>query len=344
MLALFASVPLGLLALELIFRSLEPALPTHRLWHDSLPAVRVRQMLDVRRRVKHVDFVVCGSSVIHSGIDPAVVADRLGRETIGYNAALHRGFIDMVVPWVVTTVLPILRPRTVVLLADVFEVNDRGAALWDDTAKYRASLLGGDGVVAAIGRRLERISALFRHHRLLVRPRTLLAAVAHRRAGTTVPDDDVRGSRVSVGPNGEWTGFHGRRYLTTDAMRRHVTEGVLGDFVVGPRRLEIYERELQALQRVVPSIVLTTVPLSDDLLDALPRGEADATEARAALRAIADRLGIPMVEPRVTLTMDEHFADIAHLNERGMAAFSAALGDELAAVLSAASMLSPRAR
>ena len=311
---------------ELAFRVLEPALPTHRLWHDTLPAVRVRQMRELRREVGSVDFVLCGASVIHSGVDPAIVADAAGLPIVGYNAALHRGFYAMTGPWLTTTVLPMLRPTVLVLGATIFDLNDNGPLLHEEPERYRQSLLGRPGPVGAAARRLATVSALFRNHQLVIRPRLLARAVGHRRRGTVVPDVDVRGSKVSVGPHGEWTGFHGRSYLTTEAMHTHVAEGVLGDFHLGGQQLAIVERTVADLKKRVPQVLLTNVPISEDLAALLPNGQADIDAANGMLRAMAARLDVPFLDPDFDVVAERDFADVVHVNEHGMAAFSRTLG------------------
>ena len=319
----------GIAAAETAFRVLEPALPTHRLWHDTLPAVRVRQMRELRRSVGSVDFVLCGASVIHSGIDPALVAEAAGLPIVGYNAALHRGFYALTGPWLTTTVLPMLRPQVLVLGATIFDLNDNGPLLQEEPERYRRSLLGRPGAVGTVARRLATVSALFRNHQVAVRPRLLARAVAHRRRGTVVPDRDVRESKVSVGPHGEWTGFHGRSYLTTEAMRAHVGTGVLGDYVHGGEQLAIMERTIVELKQRVPHLVLTNVPLSEHLVELLPNGQADVDDASEMLRSMAARVGVTFLDPDFGLTAERHFADVAHVNEHGMAAFSRVLGEQL---------------
>lgn len=333
---IYLAAPIAfVVALELVFRILEPALPTHRLWYDTLPAVHLRQMRALRRRHGGADIVCSGSSVIHSGLDPAAIIAATGLPLVGYNAALHRGFYRIIGPWLERAVIPILRPRVLVLGVSLIDLNDNGPLLVEEPRKYERSLLGRSGPIGAIARRLEPVSALFRNHRMLLRPRTLVAAVAHRRAGTVLPDTDVRASRVSIGPNGEWTGFHGRGLLTTDAMFEHVAHGALGNYNPGGTQLAHVERIIGRLKRLVPLVVLTTIQVSTEVPPVVPRGQADFDDALVMLRAMAARLDVPLLEPDSQLRDDEDFADFVHCNERGMAKFSEALGAQLGAVLRA---------
>jgi len=319
---------------ELALRVLEPALPTHRLWHDTLPAVRVRQMKAFRKRWGRADVVFCGSSVVHSGIAPRAVAEGAGLPLRGYNAALHRGFYAVIGPWLTGTVIPMLRPRILVLGISIYDSNDNGPLLVEEPEKYRRSLLGRDGLVGAVARRLAMASALFRHHRVLIRPRVLLAAARCRAEGTVLPDADVRGSKVSVGDDGEWVGFHGRGFHTTEAMHDHLANGVLGNFCMGGEQLAIVERTVAALRPLVAQLVLTTVPMSRAITELLPNGRADLDDALVAIRAIAERAGVPLIEVDLDLEDEVHFADPAHVNEKGMDRFSRRLGVRLAEVLS----------
>lgn len=321
------------LATEVLFRWLEPALPPHRLWYDTLPGVRLRQMRALRRRQGGADLVFCGSSVVHSGLDPAAVIRASGIPMTGYNAAIHRGFYGVIGPWLERAVVPILRPEILVLPVGVHDLNDNGPLVLEETQKYGASLLGRDGLVGHLARLAEPVSAAFRHHHLLWRPRRLASAVRHRLAGTAVPDPDRRGSKVSLGPHGEWIGFHGRHFHTTEAMYDHLANGCLGDFHDGGRELARVERTVARMKELVPQVVLTTVPYSSAFPTILPNGQADIDAALVTFRAMADRLGVPLLEVDPEGSDETHYADLAHCNERGMAAWSESLGTLLGDLL-----------
>lgn len=321
------------LGIEGLFRFLEPALPPHRLWYDALPAVRLRQMRALRKTQGGADLVFCGSSVVHSGLDPAAVIEASGVPLTGYNAALHRGFYAVVAPWLERAVVPVLRPKILVLGVSVHDLNDNGPLLTEEPAKYRASLMGRGDLLGRVARRLEPISAAFRHHHLLWRPRQLASSIRHRLEGATAPDPDVRGSKVSLGPHGEWVGFHGREFHTTEAMYDHLAHGCLGDFHVGGTELARVERTIARMKELVPQVVLTTVPYSSQFTTLLPRGQADLDAARATFRAIAERLDVPFLEIDFEGADETHYADLAHCNERGMAACSTSLGTLLGDLL-----------
>lgn len=332
---LLALAALAVAVAELLFRYLEPALPPHHLWYDSLPAVHLAQMRRLRREKGGADLAFCGSSVVHSGLDPAAVIDAAGVPMVGYNAALHRGFFAAVGPWVERAVVPILRPKILVLGVAINDLNDNGPLMNEEPRLYNASLLGRSDVVGWLARRLEPISVAFRHHQILLRPKLLLAAVRHRRAGTVMHDNDKRASKVSLGPNGEWIGFHGRRFHTTLTMFDHIANGILGDYHPGGKQLAIVEEVIARLKERVPQVVLTTIPVSKQFGDVvgLPNGQADLDDALAQLRAMAARLDVPLLEPDPEREDETHYADIAHCNERGMAAWSKEFGELLGDLL-----------
>lgn len=321
-------VLVGIVAAELLARYLEPALPPHRLWYDSLPAVHLARMRRLRREKGGADLVFSGSSVVHSGLDPAAVIEAAGLPMVGYNAALHRGFFAAVGPWVERAVVPILGPKILVLGVAINDLNDNGRLMVEEPRNYNSSLLGRSDAIGWVARRLESISVAFRHHQILLRPKLLLTAINKRRAGKVMRDNDPRASKVSLGPNGEWLGFHGRRHHTTKALFDRIANGILGDYHPGGEQLAIVEGVIARLKERVPELVLTTVPLSHQFAEAvgLPNGRADLEDALVQFRAMAARLDVPLLEPDPERNDETHYADIAHCNERGMAAWSHEFG------------------
>ena len=320
----------GVAATEALFRYLEPALPTHRLWYDTLPAVHLRKMRALGRVRGGIDVLFCGASVVHCGFDPAAVLRQGDEPLTGYNAGLHRGFVEIIGPWLEWAAIPILRPKVLVVGLSIADLNDNGTLQREEPRKYRGSLLGRRDVIGTLARRLEPRSAAFRNHRMLRSPRRLASAVAHRRAGTAAADVDVRASRVSLGAWGEWTGFHGREFLTTENMYEHIAHGALGDYRAGGEQVRIIEGWITRFRELVPEVVLSSVPLSTKLPEVLPHGDADMDDYAEVLRGIAARTGVPLLEPTPDLVDEDDFADFVHVNEKGMAKLSASVGEQLA--------------
>lgn len=314
---------------ELAARYLEPALPPHQLWYDTLPALRLEQMRRMRRSHGTVDVVFVGHSTVHSAVDPAVVLEEAGLPGFGYNAALHRGFFAVTGPWLSKAVIPLLRPKLVVFGCIIVDLNDNGPLLEETPALYSSSLLGRDDAIGTVGRWLALRSAAFRHHRLISHPRRLVRAFNHRINGTILPGSDRRDSRDNVGTWGQWTGFHGRSFHTTDAMYQHLAEGCMGNYECGGTQLEVVEHWIRQTQELVPHVVLAMMPLSRQFATLAPRGQADLDDATVAFRDLASGLGVPFLEVDANLDDETDFADMAHCNDRGMAKFSKALGREL---------------
>lgn len=317
---------------EVSVRYLEPSLPTHRLWYDTLPAIRMQQM----QRLRRVDVVFCGHSMMHCGVQPTTVLTAAGRPDLrGYNAGLHRGFYGVVGPFLVDAVIPTLRPRTVVLGASVFDLNDNGALLHDTRVRYEQALLGRQDVVGTVARSLAARSALFRNARTLLRPRRLAAAVQARLTGREIVDEDVRDSRHNVGEDGEWLGYSARGFHTTDRMREHLVVGGLGDFHAGGREASRMVGWIRRIRELGPEVVLVLMPPSSQLWAELPDGGRLRSEVVARLREVARDAGVELLEPKVDLVDEEHYADLAHLNAAGMQRFSEAVGVSLGEALAA---------
>jgi hypothetical protein len=273
------------------------------------------------------------------------VLDAAGRPDLrGYNAGLHRGFYGVTGPFLVDAVLPMLRPATVVLGVSIFDLNDNGELLHDTTERYERALLGRQDAIGRAARLVAARSALFRNQGALRRPRRVAMAVAARVSGKEVEDDDVRDSRHNVGAEGEWLGYSARGFHTTDKMRAHLIEGGLGNHHVGGRQVSEVEQWLRRIQDRGPRAVLALMRPSDQLWREVADGERHRGEAVETIRALAARVGVTLLEPEVDLVDEEHYADLAHLNRSGMRRFSVALGESLAAAVSAGSLSLPSGR
>jgi hypothetical protein len=308
---------------EAAFRYLEPTLPTHRLWYDTLPAIRVQQMRELRR----ADVVFCGHSMVHCGIEPGVVLQAAHRpDLVGYNAGLHRGFYGVVGPFLVDTVIPMLRPSLVVLGASVFDLNDNSELLHDTTAKYEQALLGRPDAVGRAARVAAHHSAVFRNKGSVRRPKRVVRALQARVRRTEVVDEDVRDSRNNVGPGGEWLGYAHRGFHTTENMRNHLIGGGLGDFHAGGREIEHMKEWIRRIQALGPEVALCVMRPSDQFWNEVPEGVPARDETVAMIRALGAEAGVAVLEPVADLVDEEHYADIAHLNREGMRRFSTAVG------------------
>jgi len=319
-------------ATEASLRLLEPTLPTHRLWYDTLPAIRVQQMKEVGR----ADVVFGGHSMVHCGIRPGTVLEAASLTHLtAYNAGLHRGFYPVSGPFLVDAAVPMLRPSLVVLGASIFDLNDNSELVQDTRERYERALLGRQDAVGAVARFAALHSAAFRNKGAIRRPRRFVAAVRARLSGTEVVDEDVRDSRNNVGDGGEWLGYAGRGFRTTENMRRHLVEGGLGDFEAGGVQLGEMGRWVRRIEALGPQVAMVLMPPSLALGDAFPDGHRRLAEGRDAIRQLGLDLGIEVLAPECELRDEDHYADLAHLNRSGMERFSAALGRALRASVDA---------
>lgn len=324
-----AAVALALAALagaEATARVLEPALPTHRLWYDTLPALRVQQM----RELGHADVVFGGHSMVHCGIRPNVVLRAAGRpDLVGYNAALHRGFYGVAVPFLLDAALPMLKPGLVLMGISVFDLNDNGPLISETEEKYTAALLGRRDAVGRSARALAHHSALFRNKGSARRPGRVVRAARARLRSADVIDDDVRDSRHNVGPYGEWLGYASRGFHTTENMRRHLVDDGLHAFEAGGSQVESMKRHLRVLANRGVDVGLVFMPPSSALWGHLPGGAGRRDDVIDVIRKLAADAGLPLLEASCDLHDEDHYADLAHLNGHGREVFSEALGRRL---------------
>jgi hypothetical protein len=72
------------------------------------------------------------------------------------------------------------------------------------------------------------------------------------------------------------------------------------------------------------------MPITDDVTPSFPQGEIDIKDGDEAMRALADRLGVIVIDFSEELSGNEAlFADFIHLNGVGRHAFSKRLGAAL---------------
>ena len=282
-----------------------------RIWHDPVLQLKVAHLRQRARTGDTGGIVFAGSSQVLEGVLPSVAAPGLGRRA--YNAGLHRGFLPLTEPWLLEVVLPLARPRLVVLGVSVLDLNDNGIAQREVLERFQASPARRHDVVARVQR-----TALGRRFLCRRLPRVRL--------------DDLR-----IGPDGEGLEFADAvEYRLSDTKRRYIEDELLVDYRTGPRTVDALERIVSGVRARGADIVVVEMPVTEELDGMLPRGAADHADARTVLRDATERLGVRLLDVAADVTDHRWFADCVHHSGAGMRHVSAlvagALADDLARV------------
>ena len=331
-----AKVPIVVMLVVLLLAELTVRVEASRLappqtWLTPEAQVKVDQMHAIRRAGKTGGVVFLSSSVLDVGVDPGVFASRSGTPLPVYNGSLSGANMDELRWWADRVVVPLLRPRLVVvgLSSREFNANDpqaqRLAAQFFDAPSVRQI----DGR-ETISQRLERyagdISYLFRYRKSLRRP----SQVLHRDATIQLQQ------RYFSSPLGQ------EMVLSQQKFRRDLdaefAATFTNNFEVSPSKVRVFTGLLDDLRRSGAMVVVVDAPVTQEYVNVHPRKQVDYAAYRQAIKDSAASAGLrtlsfPVWDPA-------WFADPVHLNERGAARLawrlSIALQPELDAAARAA--------
>ena len=253
-----------------------------------------------------VGVVVVGSSVADVSVDPAGLDHARG----AYNAGLVGATAWIVDAWTRELVVPRLDPDVVVVAVSSRDLNDNGAGVALSDGLFRRSeggrrVLGTESTADEVERWLDERSALLRYREVLRRP-------FEAWAGYDPPDRDA----AAITELGLETHLLDERYadraFAVDFMRREP----LRDFALDGVQEAAFERLVTGLVADGRRVVVVDVPVTQDYVDAHPRGEQDMDDYRAVVDAVVARTGAELVRPGVW--EPSLFSDPLHLNGAGV--------------------------
>lgn len=344
-LVLLAVLAVALLV-ELLFRAVGHVATEPLWWHDLLTQRKELQMRGLARRGR-LDVCVIGASMMHYGVDPAALGRRLGVRC--YNAAIYRGIPIVTEAWLHDFVLPILRPRLLVVGLSAVESNDN-TPLLSRYAEYRAARVFSRSPLRRLQIALARRSYAVRFAPAAKMPRRLLGYLA---LALRTPSAWRWHVPLAVpgkfGDLGEATDMLDRSFKVTPRMgelaRQQVGEGYqsMGEQAAAWARLP------ELCRAYGTSLVFSVMPAPRSMFDTIFDGGYERyLREQAALEAMAASLGVPVVDVADGIDDEAYFADQLHCNRLGRDMFTARLADALVpyweAVASGASALPDDAR
>lgn len=296
-------------------------------WNDPGLATQVRNMRRVGRGEGGADVVLLGSSAVGEGIDPERLAQSSQAAESAYNA-WHAGApasaLDLMTR---ALVLPILRPRLVVIGLTSEQLNDNGTG--DDSYEALRSSSGRPRVPGdeTITQRLERRIVSWSY---LVRLRSTL-----RR-----PNELVKGLRAGPDTNPYNINTRGMSFETLDKelqlTARHLEQNrqALADYHVGSQELPALGRLVHRLRGNGVAVLIVNMPVLQDAYVPLhPRGSADHERYQSALESFTRTEAVPYLNANQEPWGPEWFADENHVNGRGSARLTKLVSTEVDRVL-----------
>lgn len=324
-------VVLGALAVlivaEVTVRAVEPRLPEPPHWFSPSAARLVREMDAARADGRRGGLTVAGSSMAGRGLIPSVLASGTREGTPAHNVALGGGGqTTLQERWLLEEVVPRTRPDSVVWGLSSLDFN---AARRPETIdRYDRARATRHGPFAAADRTLAEVSALAEHRSSLRDPYLMSQILTGADRGSGLP---VRTTDRAI------TFEHREPPLPParlEAMRRrqvaYAREVQLREYSVGRAELDAFRRTLRGLRRDDIRTAVVLMPVTQQFIDAHPRGARDFTRWKRAVRRIARDERVLLLDATRSMPVSA-FRDLEHLDRAGARAFSAQLHDELVA-------------
>jgi hypothetical protein len=302
------TVVVMLIAAELTVRLVEGSLPPPSGWVSGEYALK-------DSRIDHLGdhggagTVLVGSSVIDVSIDPALLPATAVGPRGAYNAGLIGATPWIVDEWTRLLVVPRLHPDVVVIGISSRDLNINGAGNALTEERFRASpggkhLLGTEDTTDKVDWWLNEHSALLRYRQVLRRPLEALF-------GYDPPDRNV----ISVTNEGLETQMLSQRYQNTEHVLSFFRREPLLNFDVNGIERDSFASLIQYLQGQGIRVVVLDTPVTQDYIDAHPRGQADYDTYIRTIDTIVHSTGAKMLRPGIW--PPELFADPLHLNRAG---------------------------
>lgn len=307
-------------AVDIVLRIIAPVLPAPILWPAPELQSKAVQMHSLGR-AGGADAVFVGSSLVDVGLDPSLFPTRPGGRSAAYNAALLDASIGELTSWVEQFVVPMLKPRAVVVGISGRELNGGNPNLqaFDDAFARMPEVrraLGRETTLQTADREARSVSYLFRYRSLLRQPHALWRSVLH-------PADfvDLTGAGME-------TTMLRRRYTSFSPLAVQQFAH-LDTYSLSQTRLDQIAGLVRwCAERGVATIVVN-MPMTATAVSLYPHGLKDYEAYSEALNRASADAGAGYVATGIWPEAD--FGDPAHLNGEGARRLSRLVAARLAA-------------
>lgn len=292
-------------------------------WWNDWEATRKVEVMDKLAAKGGASVVFVGSSMMNAAADPLLFSKLTGSGRPAFNAALNGAGTRLLDLWTLDVVVPRLRPKVVVIGLSSRELNDLGGASEQAYRSVRGSP-GGRSVAPNLSPtewllRIGDRSAIVRYRDRLRHPATLF--------------DTPRGAgSASVGPLGTLTALRLFEHATyrNELFFKNVVPRTLARFSTGGITLTALRHLIQELKASRIGVVLVEMPITQDAVDAHPRGAQDYRTFEQIVGTLASD-STRLIDAHAWFQGTVEFADPFHLNGTGRAHFTRQLHTEAGA-------------
>ncbi len=316
---------------------LEPPLE----WYDEPTRTKAIQMDRLSADGASVVFV--GTSMMRDAADPELMLAAGLPAVSAYNAALSNTAPVIVERWLKDHVVPRLRPDLVVWGLASFQLNDAAPSNLESARTYFAAPRSQRDLGSRLEATLDDLSYLFRYQTQLRSPTSVKNAIVAVRRGEVL-------ERPSLEDSGEITPLG--RTLTRatqtmddvdiDVQARTLEERTFADFTMGGEQIDALRAAVAWLHARDVDVVFVVMPTPPRYATLHPDGEAGERDFLAAIGTIATDLGVPVLRPDLVVKSPSQFADLLHLNQRGVEPFTAYVVESLLGLVRDGAIRDPR--
>ena len=296
---LIATALVVVLVADLLARVVGSQLAEPLVWYDATTQIKAEQIDDPA--AQDIKDVVVGTSMTLRGFATETYVAESGRSA--YNAALPGAVPSVTERWLLDEVVPSLEPDRVVL---GIQTIDFSAILHEDNLeRWEGARATRPGFLGSLDRLGAEVSGLVRHRQELRYPGAWLNAAR----GTPGPVEDAQGTLTELGFRDVYVDD-----FSEEARDRTANELSVMDLDSATDAIRRIEAELDA--RGI-ELVLVEMPVSQAYIDLHPDGQANYEELRGHYYALADELGIEIIDLATDWDADERFTDYTHLDLEG---------------------------
>ena len=310
---------------EAVVRARESVLPRPPTWFGPEMPIKEQQIGALQAR-GGASVVAVGSSTVDVSVDPSQMAPPpWGRPA--YNAATGAGSLRMIDIWSRYVAIPRLQPDVVIFGIVSREMNPNDPAQRGNEQEFFAApaveeLLGTESRIEVVERHVSEASRLFEYRKIIRQPENLERMLGLKKnvSGRTYGD--------IIADDGQFEGFLDRPFTYNENVAREVRNRALNDFDIGPVQLQTLRTLLTYLDTNVPHVIVVNMPVTQQYVDAHPKGQADYDRFVAMLAAEVAKVDVTYVDTGIWSS--DLFADPAHLNRAGAKQLTALLDAEVA--------------